>query len=49
MRAKMVGLLEWLEEKDNQLREPYSINLENHTVKCLMMEYLKSGVLLEII
>ena len=25
------------------------INLENHTVKCLMMEYLKSGVLLEII
>ena len=25
------------------------INLENHTVKCLMMEYLKSGVLLEMI
>lgn len=41
MRAKMVGLLEWLEKK--------IINLENHTVKCLMMEYLKSGVLLEII
>lgn len=41
MRAKMVGLLELLEEKDNQLRESYS--------KCLMMEYLKSGVLLEMI
>ena len=40
MRAKMVGLLELLEEKGNQLREPYS---------SLMMEYLKFGVLLEII
>ena len=33
MRAKMVGLLELLEEKGN--------HLENHTVNCLMMEYLK--------
>ena len=29
MRAKMVGLLEWLEEKDNQLREPYSKMLDD--------------------
>jgi len=25
----MVGLLEWLEEKDNQLREPYSKMLDD--------------------
>ena len=41
MRAKMYGMLEILQEK--------AVCLENHTVKCLMMEYLKSGVLLEII
>lgn len=29
MRAKMVGLLELLEEKDNQLREPYSKMLDD--------------------
>lgn len=29
MRAKMVGLLEMLEEKDNQLREPYSKMLDD--------------------
>ncbi len=28
MRAKMVGLLELLEEKGNQLREPYSKPIE---------------------
>ena len=28
MRAKMVGLLELLEEKGNQLREPYSKLIE---------------------
>ena len=29
MRAKMLGLLELLEEKGNQLREPYSKHLED--------------------
>ena len=29
MRAKMIGLLELLEEKGNQLREPYSKYLGN--------------------
>lgn len=29
MRAKMIGLLELLEEKGNQLREPYSKPIEN--------------------
>ena len=41
MRAKMVGLLELLEEKGNDLREPYS--------KPMMMEYLRFGARLEII
>ena len=29
MRAKIVGLLELLEEKGNQLREPYSKNIDD--------------------
>lgn len=29
MRAKLIGLLEILEEKGNQLREPYSKHLED--------------------
>lgn len=29
MRAKIVGLLELLEEKGNQLREPYSKHIED--------------------
>ena len=29
MRAKMVGLLELLEEKGNQLREPYSKHIDD--------------------
>ena len=50
---------EFINSLDTKMRAKWSdclncwkkkiINLENHTVKCLMMEYLKSGVLLEII
>ena len=36
MRAKMVGLLEILEEKGNLLREPYTKHLENgiYEIRC---------------
>lgn len=38
MRAKMVGLLELLEEKDNQLREPYSKMLDDgiFEIRCIV-------------
>ena len=33
MRAKLVGLLEILEEKGNQLREPYSKPIDDGFIK----------------
>ncbi len=49
MRAKMVGLLEWLEEKDNQLREPYSKMLDDgiFEIRCTVGNNItRSGVFL---
>ena len=55
MRAKMVGLLELLEEKGNQLREPYSKSIDdgifeirckvgNNITRVLYFFYVRGGV-----